>query len=76
MKYLVVVQGTQAEYEGMRGNPSENAPGWTEDELKAMYVYMGAINSELAETGELVDPQGWPSPPGAGWSRAARTAVR
>jgi hypothetical protein len=62
MKYLVVVQGTQADYEGMRGQASEYAPVWSEDELKAMYAYMGAINAELAETGELVDAQGLAEP--------------
>ncbi|MFI9342283.1 YciI family protein [Streptomyces sp. NPDC052773] len=62
MKYLVVVQGTQADYDSMRGQASAHAPAWTEDDVKAMYAYMGAINAELARTGELVDAQGLAEP--------------
>ncbi|MEU6063535.1 MULTISPECIES: YciI family protein [Streptomyces] len=62
MKYLVMVQGTQADYEGMRGKTSEHAPTWTEEELQAMYAYMGAINDDLAESGEMIDGQGLAEP--------------
>lgn len=62
MKYLVMVQGTQADYEGMRGNASEQAPAWSEQELQAMYAYMGAIGDDLSESGELVDAQGLTDP--------------
>ncbi|MFF4538025.1 YciI family protein [Streptomyces aureus] len=62
MKYLVMVQGTQADYEGMRGNASEHAPAWSEQELQAMYAYMGAIGDDLSESGELVDAQGLTDP--------------
>ncbi|MET8245709.1 YciI family protein [Streptomyces sp. NPDC005202] len=62
MKYLVMVQGTQADYEGMRGKASAHAPAWSEQELQAMYAYMGAINDDLSETGELVDGQGLAEP--------------
>ncbi|GGJ11074.1 YciI family protein [Streptomyces brasiliensis] len=62
MKYLVMVQATQADYEGMRGKASPHAPSWTQEELQAMYAFMGAINDDLAETGELVDAQGLAEP--------------
>ncbi|MFI1441019.1 YciI family protein [Streptomyces fructofermentans] len=62
MKYLVMVQGTQADYRGMRGEASADRPGWTEQELQAMFAYMGAINDDLAETGELVDANGLAEP--------------
>lgn len=62
MKYLVMVQGTQADYEGMRGKGSAQAPAWSEQELQAMYAYMGAINDDLSESGELVDGQGLAEP--------------
>ncbi|MFF4353327.1 YciI family protein [Streptomyces sp. NPDC001530] len=62
MKYLVMVQGTQADYEGMRGKASSHAPAWSEQELQAMYAYMGAINNDLSETGELIDGQGLAEP--------------
>ncbi|MFI7017796.1 YciI family protein [Streptomyces sp. NPDC050164] len=62
MKYLVMVQGTQADYEAMRGKASANSPAWGEEELQAMFAYMGAINDDLSETGELVDAQGLAEP--------------
>ncbi|MFJ5733723.1 YciI family protein [Streptomyces paradoxus] len=62
MKYLVMVQGTQADYEAMRGKASAHSPAWSEEELQTMFAYMGAINDDLAETGELVDGQGLAEP--------------
>ncbi|MFJ8052190.1 YciI family protein [Streptomyces luteogriseus] len=62
MKYLVMVQGTQADYEAMRGKASENSPAWSEEELQTMFAYMGAINDDLSESGELVDGQGLAEP--------------
>jgi hypothetical protein len=62
MKYLVMVQGTQADYEGMRGKASAGSPAWSKQELSAMYAYMGAINDDLSESGELVDGNGLAEP--------------
>ncbi|WP_367320880.1 YciI family protein [Streptomyces sp. HUAS ZL42] len=62
MKYLVMVQGTQAEYEGLAGRASEHSPAWTEQEVQAMYAYMSAINDDLSESGEFVDGQGLGEP--------------
>lgn len=62
MKYLVMVQGTQADYEAMRGKASADSPAWSEEELQTMFAYMGSINDDLAETGELVDGQGLAEP--------------
>ncbi|MFF7274054.1 YciI family protein [Streptomyces griseorubiginosus] len=62
MKYLVMVQATQADYEAMRGKGSEQSPVWSEQEIQAMYAFMGAINNDLSETGELVDAQGLAEP--------------
>ncbi|MDT9696345.1 YciI family protein [Streptomyces sp. P17] len=62
MKYLVMVQGSQADYEAMKGKASENSPAWSEQDVQAMFAFMGAINDDLAETGELVDAQGLAEP--------------
>jgi hypothetical protein len=62
MKYLVMVLGTQADYEAMRGKASEQAPAWSEKELQAMYSFMGAINDDLSESGEFIDGQGLAEP--------------
>ncbi|MER6570056.1 YciI family protein [Streptomyces sp. NPDC001093] len=62
MRYLVTVQGTQADYDAMAGRPTRHAPAWTEVQLKAMYLYMSAINDDLQESGELLDAQGLAEP--------------
>jgi hypothetical protein len=62
MKYLVMVQGSQADYDAMSGKPSEHSPAWSEKELQAMFSFMEGINNDLAESGELVDAQGLTAP--------------
>ncbi|MFF8955231.1 YciI family protein [Streptomyces sp. NPDC014894] len=62
MKYLVMIQGTQADYEAMGGKPSAHSPAWSEQDLQAMFAFMGAVNADLVESGELVDGQGLTEP--------------
>ncbi|WP_406452592.1 YciI family protein [Streptomyces sp. NBC_00876] len=62
MKYLVMVQGSQEDYEAMRGNASAGNPAWSEKDVQTMFAFMGAINDDLAETGELIDAQGLVEP--------------
>ncbi|MFE6972460.1 hypothetical protein [Streptomyces sp. NPDC057682] len=58
MKYLVMVQGSQADYETMRGNPQAGAVAWSEEDVRAMFAFMGALNDELTRSGELVPARG------------------
>jgi hypothetical protein len=62
MKYLVMIQGTQADYAAQSGKGSADAPTWTEQDIQTMYAHMGAINNDLAETGEIVDANGLSEP--------------
>jgi hypothetical protein len=62
MKYLVMVQGTQADYAAMQGEGNAHSPAWTQEDMQAMFAFMGALNDELAESGELVDAQGLTEP--------------
>ncbi|WP_327281510.1 MULTISPECIES: YciI family protein [unclassified Streptomyces] len=62
MKYLVMVQGAQADYDAMNGKASAHSPAWSEQELRAMFAYMSAINDDLAESGEFIDGQGLVEP--------------
>lgn len=62
MKYLVMVQGTQADYEAQSGKTDAAGPAWSEKDLQAMFGFMGALNDDLAESGELVDAQGLAEP--------------
>ncbi|MEV2252914.1 YciI family protein [Streptomyces sp. NPDC050147] len=62
MKYLVMVQGTQADYEAQSGKGNATSPAWSEKDLQAMFAFMGALNDDLAESGEMVDGQGLAEP--------------
>jgi len=62
MKYLVMVQGSQADYEAMSGKGSATSPAWSEQELQAMFSFMNEINNDLAESGEFVDGNGLAEP--------------
>ncbi|MEV5907479.1 hypothetical protein DMH25_09125 [Streptomyces sp. WAC 01325] len=62
MKYLVMVQGTQADYEAMQGKGSEGSVAWSQEDIQAMFAHMGAINDDLAESGEMIDAQGLAEP--------------
>lgn len=71
MKYMLMILGTQADYDAMSGAPRPGGPVWTEADLKAMVGHMSAINDDLAESGELVDGQGLVEP-----SRARLVSTR
>ncbi|MET9801813.1 YciI family protein [Streptomyces sp. NPDC006368] len=62
MKYLVMVQGSQADYDAMTGKGSAQYPAWSEDDLQAMFAFMRRLNEDLARSGELVDGQGLAEP--------------
>ncbi|WP_328675374.1 YciI family protein [Streptomyces sp. NBC_00322] len=62
MKYLVMIQGSQADYEAMRGQASGNSPAWSEKEIQAMFAFMGEVNNDLSESGEFVDGHGLAEP--------------
>ena len=62
MKYLVMVQCTQADDEGMQGRANATSPAWSQEDVQAMYAFMGALNDDLAETGEMIDGQGLTEP--------------
>lgn len=62
MKYLVMVQGSQADYEAMRGTATTHGPAWSEEDVQAMFAFMGSVNDDLAETGELIDANGLTEP--------------
>ncbi|GAA1907810.1 hypothetical protein GCM10009716_17190 [Streptomyces sodiiphilus] len=55
MKYLMMVQAAQADYDAMGGRASGHSPAWNEKELRAMFAFMEELNDELTDSGELVD---------------------
>lgn len=57
-----MVQGSQRDYDAMRGTASPGLPPWSRPDVEAMFAYMEAVNDELAASGELVDAQGLTDP--------------
>ncbi|MFI0987955.1 YciI family protein [Streptomyces exfoliatus] len=62
MKYLVMVQGAQADYEAMTGRPTASSPAWNKADLTAMFDHMNTLNEELTASGEMLDGQGLAAP--------------
>ncbi|MFI9638764.1 YciI family protein [Micromonospora sp. NPDC051925] len=61
MKYMIMLYGSQRDYDAMAGRPGEQPP-MSPEQVAAMHAHMEAVHQELAESGELVDGQGLTAP--------------
>ncbi|MET1004675.1 MAG: YciI family protein [Propionibacteriaceae bacterium] len=61
MKYLIMMYGTQQDYDMMAGRPTER-PVMSPEELAAMHSYMQEFHAKLEASGELVDARGLTAP--------------
>ena len=61
MKYMILINASQQDYDAMTGRPS-TGPGWTPDDFAALGAFMESFNQDLAESGELVDTRGLTAP--------------
>ncbi|MFC4496322.1 YciI family protein [Streptomyces ovatisporus] len=66
MKYMLMIQGTQGDYDAMTGTSAPGAPAWTKEDLQAMVGFMRKLNEDLGASGELVDGQGLTAPSDGG----------
>ncbi|GGO44398.1 hypothetical protein GCM10012287_09900 [Streptomyces daqingensis] len=66
MKYMIIIQGTQADYDAMGGTSAPGEPAWTKQDVQAMVGFMQKLNEDLAASGELVDGQGLTAPSDGG----------
>ena len=62
MKYMILINASQQDYDAMTGRPSSEQPGWTPDDFAALGAFMESFNKDLAESGELVDTRGLTAP--------------
>ena len=60
MKYMIMLYGTQRDYDAMAGK--DVGSPWTAEDLAAMGAFMDAFNKELMDSGELVDARGLAAP--------------
>ena len=62
MKYMILVYGSQRDYDSMAGRAAEGRPAWSQEEFAALGAFMEGFNKDLAESGELVDTRGLIAP--------------
>jgi len=61
MKYMIMLYGSQADYDAMVGK-STTKPAWSPDDFAAMGAFMEQWNNELVASGEFVDARGLAEP--------------
>ena len=61
MKYMIMLYGSQQDYDVLVGKPTDK-PAMTPEEVAAMHSYMEALHVDLAQSGELVDARGLTAP--------------
>ena len=62
MKYMILIYGSQKDYDALAGKPAAGEPGWTPADFAALGAFMESFSQELAESGELVDTKGLTAP--------------
>jgi hypothetical protein len=62
MKYMILVYGSQQDYDSMAGQAAGGRAGWSAEDFAALGAFMESFNKDLAESGELVDTRGLTAP--------------
>jgi hypothetical protein len=62
MKYMILVYGSQQDYDSMAGRGAHDRPVWSAEEFAALGAFMESFNKDLAESGELVETRGLTAP--------------
>jgi hypothetical protein len=62
MKYMILVYGSQQDYDAMAGRATDGRPAWSAEQFAALGTFMESFNKDLAESGELVDTRGLTAP--------------
>ena len=59
MKYMIMLTGSQRDYDMLTGKATD---AWTPEEVAALHTFMGEWNNELVASGEFVDARGLSAP--------------
>jgi hypothetical protein len=62
MKYMIMMYGSQQDYDMLTGKSTPDRPAWSGEDLARMGAFMEAWNKDLAESGEFVDARGLTAP--------------
>jgi hypothetical protein len=61
MKYIIMLYGSQQDYDAMAGKATDKQ-AWSPADLAAMGAFMQSWNNDLVESGEFVDARGLAAP--------------
>ena len=61
MKYMIMLYGSQQDYDVLMGRPSPK-PAMSPEDVAGMHRYMEDLHKDLADSGELVQAQGLTAP--------------
>jgi len=62
MKYMILVYGSQQDYDSMAGKAVAGRPAWSAEQFAALGAFMESFGKDLAESGERVDTRGLAAP--------------
>src|SRR5215467_6278621 len=62
MKYMILLYGSQQDYDALTGTQVPGKPAWGAEDFAAMGAFMTEFTKGLAESGELVDTRGLTAP--------------
>jgi hypothetical protein len=62
MKYMILLYGSQQDYDALTGKPVPGKPAWAPADFAAMGAFMAEFSNDLAESGELVETRGLTAP--------------
>ena len=62
MKYMILVYGSQQDYDSMAGKPAAGRPAWSAEHFATLGAFMESFTKDLAESGELVETRGLTAP--------------
>jgi hypothetical protein len=61
VKYMIMIYGSQQDYDVLAGKPTDK-PVWSAEDVAAMHAFMSSLNEGLVASGEFVDGQGLVAP--------------
>ena len=62
MKYMILLYGSQRDYDSMSGKDAAGPDAWTGADFAAMGTFMESFTKDLAASGELVETRGLAAP--------------
>ncbi len=61
MKYMIMMYGSQQDYDMLTGKPTDS-PTWSPEDMAALHAFMESWNGDLVKSGEFIDARGLSAP--------------